>query len=301
MATANSLAAIAGGADQIEGTINGIGERAGNTALEEVALALETRYDFFGAKTTLELTEVARTSRLVSRLTGMVVPGNKAIVGANAFAHESGIHQDGMLKEKTTYEIMSPETIGLKESKLVLGKHSGRHAFREKLVEMGYPLDEERLNEAFAKFKVLADKKKDVTDEDLVSIVEEKVVDRQQSFALETIYVSYGNESTPSAKVRIMTAEGKKLEEEAEGNGSVDAIYNAIDRATGEEVKLADYSIKSVSHGKDAQGEVHVVLSQNDISVQGRGLSTDILEASARAYVDALNRLIEKRNSQNAS
>ncbi|MBA9084990.1 2-isopropylmalate synthase [Fontibacillus solani] len=300
MATANSLAAIVGGADQIEGTINGIGERAGNTALEEVALALETRNDLFGAKTTLELTEIARTSRLVSRLTGMVVPGNKAIVGANAFAHESGIHQDGMLKEKTTYEIMSPETIGLKESKLVLGKHSGRHAFREKLVEMGYTLEDEGLNEAFAKFKVLADKKKDVTDEDLLSIVEEKIVDQQQSFTLETIYVSYGNESTPSAKVRILTAEGEKLEKEAEGNGSVDAIYNAIDRATGEEVKLADYSIKSVSHGKDAQGEVHVVLSQNGLSVQGRGLSTDILEASARAYVDALNRLIEKRNSQAA-
>ncbi|MNP32113.1 2-isopropylmalate synthase [compost metagenome] len=205
-----------------------------------------------------------------------------------------------MLKEKTTYEIMSPETIGLKESTLVLGKHSGRHAFREKLVEMGYTLEDEGLNEAFAKFKVLADKKKDVTDEDLLSIVEEKIVDQQHSFALETIYVSYGNESTPSAKVRILTAEGEKLEEEAEGNGSVDAIYNAIDRATGEEVKLADYSIKSVSHGKDAQGEVHVVLSQNGLSVQGRGLSTDILEASARAYVDALNRLIEKRNSQAA-
>lgn len=298
MATANSLAAIAGGADQIEGTINGIGERAGNTAIEEVALALETRNDFFGAKTTLELSEISRTSRLVSRLTGMVVPGNKAIVGANAFAHESGIHQDGMLKEKTTYEIMSPETIGLKESKLVLGKHSGRHAFREKLVEMGYMLNEERLNDAFAKFKMLADKKKDVTDEDLLAIVEVKMADQQETFTLETIYVSYGNESVPSAKVRLLTCEGNKLEEEAEGNGSVDAIYNAIDRATGEEVKLSDYSIKSISHGKDAQGEVHVILTQNGLSVQGRGISTDILEASARAYVDALNRLIEKRNSQ---
>ncbi|MDQ0087199.1 2-isopropylmalate synthase [Paenibacillus anaericanus] len=295
MATANSLAAILGGADQIEGTVNGIGERAGNTAIEEVAMALETRSEFFGAKTSLALSEISRTSRLVSRLTGMVVPGNKAIVGANAFAHESGIHQDGMLKEKTTYEIMSPETIGLKESKLVLGKHSGRHAFREKLIDLGYTLDEERLNLAFAKFKELADKKKDVSDGDLLAIVEERLIDTPEFFSLETIYVSYGNEMIPSAKVRIVTVDGDVLEREAEGNGSVDALYNAIDKAVGEEVTLSDYSIKSVSHGKDAQGEVHVVLTQNEISVQGRGVSTDILEASARAYVDALNRLIESR------
>ncbi|RUT46348.1 2-isopropylmalate synthase [Paenibacillus anaericanus] len=295
MATANSLAAILGGADQIEGTVNGIGERAGNTAIEEVAMALETRSEFFGAKTSLALSEISRTSRLVSRLTGMVVPGNKAIVGANAFAHESGIHQDGMLKEKTTYEIMSPETIGLKESKLVLGKHSGRHAFREKLIDLGYTLDEERLNLAFAKFKELADKKKDVSDGDLLAIVEERLIDTPEFFSLETIYVSYGNEMIPSAKVRIVTVDGDVLEREAEGNGSVDALYNAIDKAVGEEVTLSDYSIKSVSHGKDAQGEVHVVLTQNEISVQGRGVSTDILEASARAYVDALNRLIETR------
>ncbi|MEK4509594.1 2-isopropylmalate synthase [Paenibacillus sp. FSL K6-2524] len=295
MATANSLAAILGGADQIEGTVNGIGERAGNTAIEEVAMALETRSEFFGAKTSLALSEISRTSRLVSRLTGMVVPGNKAIVGANAFAHESGIHQDGMLKEKTTYEIMSPETIGLKESKLVLGKHSGRHAFREKLIDLGYTLDEERLNLAFAKFKELADKKKDVSDGDLLAIVEERLIDTPEFFSLETIYVSYGNEMIPSAKVRIVTVDGDVLEREAEGNGSVDALYNAIDKEVGEEVTLSDYSIKSVSHGKDAQGEVHVVLTQNEISVQGRGVSTDILEASARAYVDALNRLIETR------
>ncbi|HEY4392203.1 MAG TPA: 2-isopropylmalate synthase, partial [Paenibacillus sp.] len=298
MATANSLAAILGGADQIEGTINGIGERAGNTALEEVAMALETRSEFFGAKTSLELSEIARTSSLISRLTGMVVPGNKAIVGANAFAHESGIHQDGMLKEKTTYEIMSPETIGLKESKLVLGKHSGRHAFRERLIELGYKLDDEQLNEAFAKFKVLADKKKDVTDQDLHALLQEKLVDTPEAYQLQAIHVSYGNESTPTAKVRILTADGKTLEQESEGNGSVDAIYNAIDQATGELVTLSDYSIKSISYGKDAQGEVHVVMMQEELTVQGRGVSTDILEASARAYVDALNRLIEKKTIQ---
>ncbi|OPA76827.1 2-isopropylmalate synthase [Paenibacillus selenitireducens] len=297
MSTANALAAILNGADQIEGTINGIGERAGNTSLEEVAMALETRQDFFQAKTTLNLSEIARTSRLVSKLTGMVVPGNKAIVGANAFAHESGIHQDGMLKEKTTYEIMSPETIGLKDSKLVLGKHSGRHAFREKLIDLGYELSEEQVNTAFNKFKDLADKKKEVSDEDIRAMIEEKLIDTQEVFKLDVLRVSYGNQFVPSARVSIHTLEGSVLEEEAEGNGSVDAIYNAIDKATKEEVELSDYSIKSVSHGKDAQGEVHVILAQNGITEQGRGVSTDILEASAKAYIDALNRLIEKRKT----
>jgi len=297
MATANALAAILNGADQIEGTINGIGERAGNTSIEEVVMALETRSEFFQAKSSLVLNEIYRTSRLVSKLTGMVVPGNKAIVGANAFAHESGIHQDGMLKEKTTYEIMSPETIGLKESKLVLGKHSGRHAFREKLTDLGYELNDEQVNAAFAKFKDLADKKKDVTDEDIRALIEEKLVSTPEVYVLETIQVSYGNQSVPSATVRIHTAEGNVLEEAAIGNGSVDAIYKAIDKAAQEEVELDDYSIKSVTHGKDALGEVHVVLKQGDYSVQGRGVSTDILEASAKAYIDALNRLIDRRKT----
>ncbi|CAH1190080.1 2-isopropylmalate synthase [Paenibacillus plantiphilus] len=296
MATANALAAILNGADQIEGTINGIGERAGNTAIEEVAMTLATRADFFQATTSLQLTEIAKTSRLVSKLTGMVVPGNKAIVGANAFAHESGIHQDGMLKEKTTYEIISPETIGLKESKLVLGKHSGRHAFREKLIDLGYELEEEAVNVAFAKFKDLADKKKDVSDEDIRALLEEKLIDTPEVYTLETLQVNYGNQSVPGATVSIRTAEGV-AEKTAAGNGSVDAIYNAIDAVTGEAVELEDYSIKSVTQGKDALGEVHVVLKQDDVSAQGRGLSTDILEASARAYIDALNRLIEKRKS----
>ncbi|MED4603879.1 2-isopropylmalate synthase [Paenibacillus validus] len=297
MATVNALAAILNGADQIEGTINGIGERAGNTAIEEVALALETRQEYFQAKTTLTLSEIARTSRLVSKLTGMVVPGNKAIVGANAFAHESGIHQDGVLKEKTTYEIMSPEKIGLKGGKLPLGKLSGRHAFREKLVELGYSLNDEQLNTAFGKFKALADKKKQVTDEDILALVEEKLIETPEVFALEMIQVSYGNQSTPTATVRIRTLEGQTLDEAAVGNGSVDAIYNAIDKATKEDVELDDYSIQSVTQGKDALGEVHVVLKQGDYSVQGRGVSTDILEASARAYVDAINRLIDKRKT----
>jgi 2-isopropylmalate synthase len=302
MATANALAAIMNGADQVEGTINGIGERAGNTSLEEVAMALETRQELYQAKTTLNLAEIARTSRLVSKLTGMVVPGNKAIVGANAFAHESGIHQDGMLKEKTTYEIMSPETIGLKESKLVLGKHSGRHAFREKLVDLGYEqLTDEQVNDAFAKFKDLADKKKDVSDDDIRALVEEKLVRTPEVFVLDAIQLTYGNQSTPTATVRLHRNDGEVIEEAAVGNGSVDSIYNAIDKATKEQVELEDYSIKSVTHGKDALGDVHVVLRQDDISVHGRGISTDILEASAKAYVDAVNRLIEKRKLPSAN
>lgn len=295
LATANALAAIMNGADQIEGTINGIGERAGNTSLEEVAMILHTRSDLFQARTDLVLNEIYRTSRLVSKLTGMAVPGNKAIVGANAFAHESGIHQDGMLKEKTTYEIMSPDTIGLKESKLVLGKHSGRHAFREKLIDLGYELSDEQVNIAFGKFKDLADKKKDVSDEDIRAFIEEKLIETPEIYTLDTLQLSYGNQSVPTATIRVHTIEGVVLDEVALGNGSVDAIYKAIDKATKEEVELVDYSIKSVTQGKDALGEVHVVLKQNEITVQGRGVSTDILDASARAYIDAINRLIEKR------
>ncbi|WP_166241278.1 2-isopropylmalate synthase [Paenibacillus turpanensis] len=298
MATANALAAIENGADQVEGTINGIGERAGNTAIEEVAMALETRQAFYGAKTGLVLSEIARTSRLVSKLTGMVVPGNKAIVGANAFAHESGIHQDGMLKEKTTYEIISPETIGLKDSKLVLGKHSGRHAFREKLIDLGYELSDEKVNEAFAKFKDLADRKKSVTDEDLRALIEEKLIQTPELFVVEAIRVSYGEPQTATqATVRLKAADGSIHEQSAEGNGSVDAIYKAIDKVTGEQVELEDYSVKSVSHETDALGEAHVHLRQGELSVHGRGVSTDVLEASAKAYMDAVNRLVDKRNN----
>ncbi|MDG0791602.1 2-isopropylmalate synthase [Cohnella ginsengisoli] len=295
LATANALAAIQNGADQIEGTINGIGERAGNTALEEVALALYTRGEFFQAATGLNLQEIAKTSRLVSKLTGMPVPGNKAIVGANAFAHESGIHQDGVLKEKTTYEIISPATIGMKDSKLVLGKHSGRHAFREKLVDLGFEgLSEEQVNAAFGKFKDLADRKKDVSNEDILALLEEKIIETPEVFALEQLVVSFDSHKGPSATVKLKTPAGM-VSHTAEGNGSVDAIYHAINAQTGEVVELDDYTIKSVTDGTDALGEVHVVLQQGEYSAQGRGVSTDILEASARAYVDALNRLVEKR------
>ena len=300
MATANSLAAILNGADQIEGTINGIGERAGNTALEEVVMALETRAEFFQAKTGVVLSEIYRTSTLVSKMTGMPVPGNKAIVGANAFAHESGIHQDGMLKEKTTYEIISPETIVLK-TKLPIGTLSGRNAFRERLNELGYHLNDEQINEAFAKFKVLADRKKQVYDEDLRALVEEKLVGVQESYKLDYMQVLYGNQAIPTATIRLLKVDGESIEEVATGNGSVDALYKAIDKATNEQVELEDYSIKSVTQGTDALGEVHVVMRQNGHVVTGRGISTDILEASAKAYVEALNRVIERRTAPVAS
>ncbi|WP_068617577.1 2-isopropylmalate synthase [Paenibacillus tuaregi] len=297
MATANTLAAIEGGVDQIEGTINGIGERAGNTAIEEVALALETRSDSYGgAKTTLNLSEIYRTSRLVSKLTGITVPGNKAIVGANAFAHESGIHQDGMLKNRQTYEIITPETIGVRASKLVLGKHSGRHAFKEHLIDLGYTLDEERLNIAFAKFKDLADRKKEVLTEDIRALVMENVTEGPVPFKLDSMQVSYGNRSLPTAAVRILKEDGGSIEEASVGNGSVDAVYRAIEKATGLVTELEDYKIHSVTQGTDALGEVHVVIRMGEDTAGGRGISTDIIEASAKAYLDAMNRLAVRQS-----
>jgi 2-isopropylmalate synthase len=295
MAVANTLAAIQAGVTQVEGTINGIGERAGNAALEEVALALDTRKDFYQATTNLKLEEIARTSKLVSRLTGMFVPGNKAVVGANAFAHQSGIHQDGVLKEVTTYEIIRPERVGFKSNRLVLGKLSGRHAFKDKLIELGYQLSQEELDDAFARFKDLCDRKKDVSDEDIVALVDAKLVDVPEAYTLENVQLSYGNNSIPTASVRVRTLNGEVLEEAACGNGSVDSIYKAIDRVTNEEVVLEDYKIVSVTHGKDALGEVYVRLSQGDYTVQGRGVSTDVLEASAKAYLRALNKLVARR------
>lgn len=303
MAVANSLAAIEAGVGQIEGTINGIGERAGNAAIEEVALALETRMDYYQAKTGLNLKEIARTSRLVSKLTGMFVPGNKAIVGANAFAHESGIHQDGMLKHSTTYEIMRPETIGLSQSNLVLGKHSGRHAFREKMKKLGYELSDEQVNKLFKRFKDLADRKKQINDEDLIALAEERFEkngELSEIYSLDYFHLSYGTQSVPTATMRLNVKGGGKVEEAACGNGAIDAIYNAIDRATGEQVELVDYKITSVTHGKDALGEVYVQLRQDGVTVQGRGVSTDVLEASARAYIDAVNRIVIRRQDKTA-
>lgn len=295
MAVANSLAAIEAGVDQVECTINGIGERAGNAALEEIALAIKTREQYYQLQTTLNLREIHRTSRMVSKLTGMMVPANKAVVGANAFAHESGIHQDGMLKNRETYEIMRPETVGLTESRLVLGKHSGRHAFRDKLLQLGYELNEEQLNQLFIRFKELADRKKDVADEDIVALVEEKMSDAKDAYTLESLLVTCGSHSLPTASLQIKrVSDGSVSEEAACGNGAVDAIFKAIDRLTGVQVELKDYRIHSVTQGKDALGEVFVQLSQGEWTVRGRGVSTDVLEASARAYLDAVNRLLRR-------
>lgn len=295
LAVANSLAAIQAGVDQIEGTINGIGERAGNASIEEVVMAVKTRESVYQVQTTIHHQEIYRTSRLVSQLTGMYVPGNKAIVGENAFAHESGIHQDGVLKNKETYEIISPETVGKTESKLVLGKHSGRHAFRTRLKELGYPLSDEQVATLFQRFKELADRKKEITDDDLIALVEEKSDDAVELYTLESIQVNFGSHSLPTASLRIHDhVHDKVIEEAACGNGSVDAIFKTVDRVIEEEVDLVDYRIQSVTKGTDALGEVFVQLQQGEKTARGRGVSTDILEASARAYLDAVNRLLRK-------
>ncbi|SHE52741.1 2-isopropylmalate synthase [Seinonella peptonophila] len=303
MAVANSLAAIKAGVTQIEGTINGIGERAGNAAIEEVVMAIRTREDFYQVKTTFRHEEIARTSRLVSKLTGMYVPGNKAIVGENAFDHESGIHQDGVLKHRGTYEIMSPSSIGKEEVPFTMGKHSGRHAFRVRLEQLGYPQSDERINVLFKRFKELADRKKSITDEDLIALVEERVHKGEELFQLESFHLSYGSHSVPTATVRLRKqGEDQIIEEAACGNGSIDAIFKTIDRMVDvdEEVELADFRIHGVTQGKDALGEVSVLLKQDQLTVIGRGVSTDILDASARAYVDAINRLLrrKKKNQQ---
>lgn len=259
-------------------------------------MAVKTREAYYQVQTTLNLKEIHRTSRMVSKLTGMPVPGNKAVVGTNAFAHESGIHQDGMLKHRETYEIMTPESVGLNESRLVLGKHSGRHAFKTKMVELGFELKEEQVNPLFERFKELADRKKEITDDDLIALVEEKLVHAQDFYVMESLQVTCGNPSLPTASIKIKReSDGKTFFEAACGNGSVDAIFKAIDRVTQEKVSLEDYRIHSVTQGKDALGEVSVQLRQGELYVRGRGVSTDVLEASARAYLDAINRLIRRK------
>ncbi|WP_027409503.1 2-isopropylmalate synthase [Anoxybacillus tepidamans] len=302
MAVANSLAAIENGATQIEGTINGIGERAGNAALEEVAVALYIRKDYYQATTRLNLQEIKRTSNLVSKLTGMAVPANKAIVGKNAFAHESGIHQDGVLKEKTTYEIISPELVGVQSNSMVLGKHSGRHALRNRVEELGYSLSEEEINKLFIRFKELADKKKDITDDDLVALIFEEKFDHFKAFyQLSSIQVQYGTKQIPTAVVVLTDGQGNKIQEAATGAGSVEALYNTLERCFQTDVTLLDYRIESVSGGRDALAQVFVKVCANDIETSGRGTAHDVLEASAKAYINAVNRvfMIEKMREEN--
>ncbi len=289
LGVANSLAALKAGVDQVECTVNGIGERAGNAALEEIVMALRTRQDQYSCETGIQTEHIYRTSRLVSSLTGLAVQRNKAIVGENAFAHEAGIHQDGVLKQPLTYEIMTPESIGLHRSVLVLGKHSGRHAFADKLAELGYDVNQLDLEQAYESFIALSDKKKEVTDRDIEALVGSGIASIPESIQIEYLHVSSGNTTLPTATVRVRTAE-KVKEEAACGDGPVDAAYRAIDRAVQAGVTLESYQLQGVTGGKDALGEVVVRICCGSDSYVGRGTSTDVIEASVRAYVQALNR-----------
>lgn len=294
LSVANSIAAVQAGAEQVECTINGIGERAGNCSLEEFVMTLKTRHDILPFKTTVDTTQLTPASRLLTTVTGIVVQPNKAIVGANAFAHEAGIHQHGMLMEKSTYEIMTPESVGLKTSTLVLGKHSGRHAFKKRLEELGYDLNEEMLNKAFERFKSLADLKKEVFDEDLEAIVADEVLKTEEKFKLSHITVTCGSFAVATATVQ-MEIDGTSVRTAELGDGPVDATLKAIKKLTKTKAELQQYMVGSITGGTDAQGEVTVRLAEGDRTVMGRGSSTDIIEASAKAYINALNRLHYKQ------
>ena len=291
MAVANSLAAVENGARQVECTINGIGERAGNAALEEIVMALKVRSDVYNIGTRIDATKIHPTSRMVSTLTGLVVQRNKAIVGMNAFAHESGIHQDGVMKFRETYEIMSPESVGLAKNSLVLGKHSGRHAFKQRVIDLGYTLNDQQLEQSFTRFKTLADKKKEVFDEDIEAIMDDQLELTHQLWTLQGVQVTSGSHTIPTATVTLRDSNGQVVTDASVGDGPVDAIYSTIQRMTGFKAELTDYRIRSISQGKEAQGEVQIELAHSDRTVRGRGLSTDILEASALAYLAAINRL----------
>ncbi|WP_458412300.1 2-isopropylmalate synthase [Schinkia sp. CFF1] len=293
MAVANSLSAVEHGAGQVECTINGIGERAGNAALEEIGVALHIRNDFYQAKTGLNLQQIKKTSNLVSKLTGVMVPPNKAVVGKNAFAHESGIHQDGVLKEKSTYEIISPELVGVASNDMVLGKHSGRHAFRNRMEELGYNLSTDEINSLFVSFKELADKKKEITDDDLIALMyEEKLGSSVKFYELKTLQVQYVTHQVTTATIAMKTPDGEEVHEACTGSGSVEAIYNTLERIIGEEVRLDDYRIQSNTGGRDALAEVFVKIKFQEMTSSGRGTAQDVLEASAKAYINAVNRIL---------
>jgi len=292
LAVANSLESIKRGARQVECTVNGIGERAGNASLEEIVMAIKTRNDFFGMTTNVETRQIYRSSRLVSELTGFTVQPNKAIVGANAFRHESGIHQDGVIKMPITYEIMDPRTVGIPASSLVLGKLSGRHAFKERLAELGYSLGEEDLKRAFSAFKELADKKKGITDRDIESLVAEERRTVSEAYHLDRVQVSCGDRGIPTAAVKLTAPDGQVLADAALGTGPVDAVYKAINRIVNVPNVLAEFSVKSITEGIDAIGEVLVRIESGGLTYTGRGADTDIIVASAKAYMNALNRLL---------
>ena len=297
LAVANSLAGVHAGARQVECTVNGIGERAGNAAMEEVVMALRTRDDYFGGiDTGIRAEELARASRLVSRLTGYPVQYNKAVVGRNAFAHESGIHQHGVLSERTTYEIIDPHAVGAGDSRIVLGKHSGRHAFADTLKKMGYDLHGDALNQAFARFKELADRKVALTDADLEALVAEEVGDTvRYRYQLVSIDCRGGSSQQPTATI-LLDLDGEKLEATADGDGMVEAACTAIKQATGIDGRLTDYSVASVTGGVDALADVALRFEVDGVAMPGRGLSTDVVEASARAFLNAINRVVRVRD-----
>jgi 2-isopropylmalate synthase len=294
LAVANSLAAVQNGVRQVECTVNGIGERAGNASLEEVVMAIRTRKDLFRFQTRLNPKHIFATSRLVSKITGMVVQPNKAIVGANAFAHESGIHQDGILKEKMTYEIMTPKSVGIAKTSLVLGKLSGRHAFRDRLKDLGYQLSDEDLGKAFNQFKQLADKKRDIYDEDIESIVVEEILRMPHRFKLVYLNVIAGNLTVPTATLQ-MEVDGKLIQEAGFGDGPVDAVFKTIKKITCTKSKLLHYAINALTGGTEAQGEVTVRLEEKGHTVIGQGADTDVIVASAKAYINALNKIEFKK------
>lgn len=306
LATSNTLAGILAGARQAEVTINGIGERAGNTSLEEVVMALHTRRPFFNLTTGIDTTQIMRASKMVSNYTGIVIQPNKAIVGANAFAHEAGIHQDGMLKHHLTYEIMRPETVGVTQSRLVLGKHSGRHALKARLQELGYSLGEEELNKVFERFKLLAEKKKEIADGDLEALVSDEIYHAREVFTLDGLQVTCGTMGMPTATVRLVGPDGRLHVHAAIGTGPVDAAYKAIDAVIRAPIKLLEFSIRAVTEGIDALGEVsvriegrngdHVLDAQKETeqprTFGGYGADTDIVVASVKAYLNAINKLL---------
>lgn len=292
LGVANSLAAIKAGVTQIECTINGIGERAGNAAMEEIIMALHTRKDALKADTRIVTTEIMRASSLLSRITGVKVQPNKAIVGENAFSHEAGIHQHGMMKNKATYEIMTPESIGLNANNMVLGKHSGKHAFRSKVKELGYDLPEAQVDSIFVRFKDLADKKKQVFDRDIEALIAKEAVQVPKTYCLDNYVINSGNSITATAVLK-MIKDGKAIEKVSSGDGPIDASFKAIEKIVGMDLKLEDYQLQSVTEGEDALGDALVKISnEKGVIFTGRGLSTDVIEASIHAYINAVNKII---------
>ena len=298
LAVANSLAAVEAGARQVECTINGLGERAGNAALEEIVMALRTRKDYYGVDTNINTSRLCPTSRLVSRITGMTVQRNKAIVGQNAFAHEAGIHQHGILQERSTYEIMRAEDVGYVGTNLVLGKHSGRHAFRDRVHALGYDVDDETLQQAFDDFIDLADRKKEVYDADIVALVENRSGQTEDAWKLVSFHTAAGSGAIPTATLAMQYEDEEEIRRDAAtGDGPIDAVFWTLERITGISAKLQDFQVRNVSHGKDAQGEVFVEIEVDSAVFRGKGVSTDIIEASAIAYLKALNRSVAAKRA----